>query len=71
MFSNAEQRSSTELGGGVPAGARGAKAGGYGYTVQIPLKDLAPGVYVVHVEGKSRGLKQDAAVSRDVQIVVR
>ena len=61
VFHNAEQRSSTEVKG----------RGGYGYTVEIPLKDLEPGVYVVHVEGKSRGLKQDAAVSRDVQIVVR
>ncbi len=57
VFNNAEQRSSTEVKG----------RGGYGYTVQIPLKDLAPGVYVIHVEGKS--LKQ--SVSRDVQIQVR
>jgi VWFA-related protein len=57
VFNNAEQRSSTELKG----------RGGYGYVVQVPLNDFTPGVYVVHVEGKSLG----RSVSKDVQIQVR
>ncbi len=73
VFSSSEERSSTEL-QGLPAEAGRAKAGGrggFGYTVQIPLKDFAPGLYVVHVEGKSRGLKDGAGVARDIQIRVR
>jgi VWFA-related protein len=71
VFRNSETRSSSELqGGGLPAEARSAKAGGYGYTVQIPLKDVAPGLYVVHVEGKRRD-GNVPAVSRDVQIRIR
>ena len=71
VFNNTEQRSSTELqGGSAPAGARSGKAGGYGYTAQIALKDFAPGLYVVHVEGKRRD-GNVPAVARDVQIRVR
>jgi VWFA-related protein len=71
VFRNSEARSSSELqGGGLPADARSAKAGGYGYTVQIPLKDFTPGLYVVHVEGKRRD-GNVPAVSRDVQIRIR
>ena len=71
VFKNTETRSSTELqGGGAAADARSAKAGGYGYTAQIPLKDVAPGLYVVHVEGKRRD-GNVPAVARDVQIRVR
>ena len=66
VFRNTETRSSTELQGGGAA----AKAGGYGYTAQIPLKDVAPGLYVVHVEGKRRD-GNVPAVARDVQIRVR
>jgi hypothetical protein len=61
VFRNSETRSSTDLQGG---------RGGYGYTAQIPLKELMPGVYVVHVEGKPRD-GNTAPVSRDVQIRVR
>ena len=61
VFRNSESRSSTDLQGG---------RGGYGYTVQIPLKDVAPGLYVVHVEGKRRD-GNVPPVSRDVQIRVR
>ena len=71
VFNNTEQRSSTELqGGGSSASARGARAGGYGYTAQIALKDFAPGLYVVHVEGKRRD-GNVPAVARDVQIRIR
>ena len=61
VFRNSEARSSTDLQGG---------RGGYGYTVQVPLKDFAPGLYVVHVEGKRRD-GNVPAVARDVQIRVR
>ena len=72
VFSNSEARSSTELKGSLPAEAGKAKAGGgYGYTVQIPLKDFAPGLYVVHVEGRSLAGKADSGVGRDIQIRIR
>jgi len=58
VFANSETRSSKELGG-----ARG----GYGYTTKIPLKDLAPGLYVLTIEAKSTLGRTDAA-SRQVQI---
>jgi VWFA-related protein len=71
VFRNSEARSSTDLTEGLPAEARSAKAGrgGYGYTVQIALKDFAPGLYVVHVEGKRRD--NSNAVAREVQIRIR
>ena len=58
VFANSETRSSKELGG-----ARG----GYGYTTKIPLKDLAPGLYVLTIEAKST-LGRTGAASRQVQI---
>jgi hypothetical protein len=61
VFRNSETRSSTDLQGG---------RGGYGYTAQIPLKDFAPGLYVVHVEGRRRD-GNIPAVTREVQIRVR
>ena len=71
VFNNTEQRSSTELQGGEPSpAARGRATGGYGYTAQIALKDFAPGLYVVHVEGKRRDGNIPPAV-REVQIRVR
>jgi len=71
VFNNTEQRSSTELQGGEPSpAARGRATGGYGYTAQIALKDFAPGLYVVHVEGKRRD-GNIPAVARDVQIRIR
>jgi VWFA-related protein len=60
VFKIDEARDSTEIGG-----ARG----GYGYTARVPLTDLAPGLYVLTVEAKSR-LGRDAAASRQVQITV-
>ena len=39
-----EERSSTEVQGG----------GGYGFAARLPLDDLEPGLYVLHVEGQSR-----------------
>ncbi len=60
MFTANEVRDSTELGG---------KSGGYGYSTKIPMKDLAPGPYVLKVEAKSR-LADMPAASRDVRIRV-
>jgi VWFA-related protein len=55
-----EQRSSTELQNST---------GGYGFTTRIPLSDVAPGLYVLHVEGQSRAGDQPK-VSRDIEIRV-
>ena len=60
VFANSERRSSKELGG-----ARG----GYGYTARVPLKDLAPGLYVLAIEAKS-SLGGTAPAAREVQIRV-
>jgi VWFA-related protein len=58
VFSNSETRASKELGGA---------SGGYGYTNRIPLKGLAPGLYVLTIEARST-LGGTAKVARDVQI---
>ena len=60
LFKTDEVRDSTDLGG-----ARG----GYGYTTKIPMKDLAPGLYVLKVEAKSR-LGNTPVVGRDLRIEV-
>ena len=60
MFKTDEVRDSSDLGG---------KTGGYGYTAKIPMKDLAPGSYVLKVEAKSR-LGKIEPVSREVQFKV-
>ena len=60
VFSTSEQRSSKELGGGK---------GGFGYTVRIPLKDVAEGLYVLRVEAAST-LKGVPAAVRELQIRV-
>ncbi len=56
-----DERSSTELQG---------KSGGYGFQARLPLDAVESGLYVIHVEGRSRA-NQDAVVSRDIQIRVR
>jgi len=60
LFKTDEVRDSTDLGG---------KRGGYGYTTRIPLKDLAPGSYVLKVDAKSR-LGQTPPVARELQFTV-
>jgi VWFA-related protein len=42
---------------------------GYGYTSRIPLRDFAPGLYVLSVEGRSR-LGPGIVASREVQFSV-
>jgi VWFA-related protein len=56
-----DERSSTELQG---------SSGGYGFTARLPLDAVEPGLYVIHVEGRSR-VNQDSVVSKDIQIRVR
>jgi VWFA-related protein len=56
-----DQRSSTELQGG---------AGGYGFSARMPLDEIEPGLYVIHVEGHSR-IGDSLVVSRDIQIRVK
>ena len=62
MFQDTEERESAELQG---------SAGGYGYMGVLSLRDLAPGLYVIRVEGRSRATPVDAAVGRDIQIRIR
>jgi VWFA-related protein len=45
VFQTSEERDSSELKG---------SSGGYGFTARIPLKDVAPGLYVVRVEAQSQ-----------------
>jgi VWFA-related protein len=61
MFEHREARSSADLQG---------KAGGYGYGIQIPLRDIEPGTYLLHVEGHSRA-DNGQTTGRDVLIRVR
>ncbi len=56
VFSQTEERATSEL-----QGARG----GFGYRVEIPLKDLQPGSYVLTVEGRSR-LSGNPTVKQDI-----
>lgn len=56
-----EQRSSSELQG---------SAGGYGFTSRIPLNDVAPGLYVIHLEAQSH-IGDEPKVSRDILVRVR
>lgn len=62
VFEQREERSSTDLQGA---------SGGYGYGLQIPLGDIAPGTYVIRVEGRSRANNADAPIGRDVLIRIR
>jgi len=44
--------------------------GGYGFGGRLPLSDLTPGLYVLHLEGKSR-VGADNVASRDIQIRIK
>lgn len=56
-----DERSSSDLQGG---------SGGYGFAARLPLDEVEPGLYVLHVEGQPR-IGDLPAVSRDIQIRVR
>jgi hypothetical protein len=56
-----DERSSSEL--------RGSR-GGYGFTARLPLTDVPPGLYVVHLEARANAGDRPT-VSKDVQIRVR
>jgi VWFA-related protein len=60
LFKTDEERDSSDLGG---------KSGGYGYTTRIPMKDLAPGPYVLTVSARSR-VSPNPTVQRQVRIHV-
>jgi VWFA-related protein len=61
VFQTREERDSSELAGGP---------GGYGFTTRIPLKDVAPGLYVLRVAGKSRmGDQPEAARETIIRVV--
>jgi hypothetical protein len=62
VFQDREERSSADLQGG---------SGGYGYSLQIPLRDVPPGVYVLRVEGRSRVEGAAPALGRDLLVRVR
>jgi hypothetical protein len=61
VSSTAEERSSKELGG---------RSGGYGFVAQVPLRDVEPGIYVIHVEARAN-MGARPTVARDIQIRVR
>ena len=60
LFKNDETRDSADLGG---------KTGGYGFTSKVPLKDIAPGNYVLTVSAKSR-VGSAPASERQIRLVV-
>ena len=55
-----EERQSSEVKGG----------GGYGFATRLPLEGLRPGIYVLHVEGKSRANQKHVA-SRDILLTIK
>jgi VWFA-related protein len=60
MLKTNEERDSSDLGG---------KTGGYGYATRVPLKDIAPGSYVLTVSARSR-LGNQTPVERQIRITV-
>jgi VWFA-related protein len=62
VYSMADERKSEEL--------AGAKRGGYGYTGNVPLQNLAPGRYVLRVEARST-LGGGEPVRRELEFRVR
>jgi hypothetical protein len=61
VFEDREERSSADLQG---------TTGGYGYGLQIPLADIAPGTYLLRVEGRSRAASGQIT-GREVLIRIR
>jgi VWFA-related protein len=60
LFKADEERDSSEFGG---------QRGGFGYVAQVPLKEIAPGDYVLTVTARSR-VSPNPSVERQVRIVV-
>ena len=61
VFQTREERDSSELAGGP---------GGYGFTARVPLKEVAPGLYVLRVLGRSRVDNQPEAFRETIIRVV-
>ncbi len=61
VFSQTEERATSELQGA---------SGGFGYRVEIPLKDLQPGSYVLTIEARSR-LSGNPTAREDIPFQVR
>jgi hypothetical protein len=61
VFETREERDSSELKG---------SSGGYGFSARIPLRDVAPGSYVLRVEARSRLGEQPTAARETVIRVV-
>jgi VWFA-related protein len=60
VFQTREERDSSELGG---------NSGGYGFTAKIPLRDMAPGLYVLRLEAQAR-VGDRGAVARETIVNV-
>jgi VWFA-related protein len=61
VFEHREERASADLQGAT---------GGYGYGLQIPLREIEAGTYVLRVEGRSRA-ENGQTVNREVLIRIR
>ncbi len=59
-FQTREEHDSTELAGGP---------GGYGFSTRIPLKDVAPGLYVLKVVGRTRVGQIEASRETIIRVV--
>jgi VWFA-related protein len=60
VFQTREERDSSELAG---------SSGGYGFTARIPLRDIAPGRYVLRVEAQSQ-IAERPTVARETLVTV-
>jgi hypothetical protein len=60
VFQTREERDSSELQG---------SSGGYGFGAKIPLRDIAPGLYVIRVEAQSR-IAERTSVARETIVNV-
>ena len=60
VFQTREERDSSELQG---------SSGGYGFAAKIPLRDVAPGLYVIRVEAQSR-IAERTSVARETIVNV-
>lgn len=61
VVKSAEERDSSEFGG---------KRGGFGYVGRFPLKDLAPGLYVLRIQASAR-VSNGSGISREVQFRIK